>query len=109
MKWERGTAAYKRTKLRLPDDLPEETVEEIQQTAIQACRALEVRDYARVDLRLKPDGTWYTLEVNPNPWLHSSAEFVLAAKQSGRDQVGLIEEIALMALARRRRRAVRPY
>ena len=104
VKWERGTAAYKKTKLRLPDDIPEELVAEIQDTACKACRALEVRDYARVDMRLKPDGTWYTLEVNPNPWLHSTAEFVLAARQSGRDQAGLIEEIALMALARHRRR-----
>jgi D-alanine-D-alanine ligase len=105
VKWERGTAAYKKTKLRLPEDIPEEVVQEIQATAIRACRALEVRDYARVDLRLKPDGTWYTLEVNPNPWLHSTAEFVLAAKQAGRDQASLIEEIALMALARQRHRA----
>jgi len=109
VKWERGTAAYRKTKLRLPDDIPEELVAEIQDTAVRACRALEVRDYARVDLRLKPDGTWYTLEVNPNPWLHSSAEFSLAAKQSGRDHAGLIEEIALMALARHRRRARRSH
>ncbi|HLQ66482.1 MAG TPA: hypothetical protein VK123_04520 [Candidatus Limnocylindrales bacterium] len=109
VKWERGTAAYRKTKLRLPEDIPEELVAEIQDTAIKACRALEVRDYARVDLRLKPDGTWYTLEVNPNPWLHSSAEFVLAAKQSGRDHAGLIEEIAMMALERHRRRAHRSH
>jgi len=109
VKWERGTAAYKKTMLRLPTDIPEELTAEIQDTAIKACRALEVRDYARVDLRLKPDGTWYTLEVNPNPWLHSSAEFVLAAKQAGRDYVGLIEEIAMMALERHRRRAHRSH
>jgi D-alanine-D-alanine ligase len=109
VKWERGTAAYKKTKLRLPTDISEELTAEIQDTAIKACRALEVRDYARVDLRLKPDGTWYTLEVNPNPWLHSSAEFVLAAKQSGRDYAGLIEEIAMMALERHRRRAHRSH
>jgi len=107
VKWERGTAAYKKTKLRLPDDLPEDLVSEIQDTACKACRALEVRDYARVDLRLKPDGTWYTLEVNPNPWLHSTAEFTLAAKQSGRDQADLIEEIARMAMERHRRRRAR--
>jgi len=109
VKWERGTAAYKKTKLLLPADLPEEQVAEIQETAVRACRALEVRDYARVDLRLKPDGTWYTLEVNPNPWLHSTAEFSLAARQSGRDQADLIEEIAMMALARHRRRARRSH
>ena len=109
VKWERGTSAYKKTKLRVPDDIPEEIVAEIQDTAIKACRTLEVRDYARVDLRLKPDGTWYTLEVNPNPWLHSTAEFVLAAKESGRDHVGLIEEIAMMAVARHQRRARRAH
>lgn len=109
VKWERGTAAYKKTKLRIPDDIPEDLVAEIQDTACKACRALEVRDYARVDLRLKPDGTWYTLEVNPNPWLHSTAEFTLAAKQSGRDQAALIEEIAMMALARHGRRSRRSH
>jgi len=109
VKWERGTAAYKKTKLRIPDDIPEDLVAEIQDTACKACRALEVRDYARVDLRLKPDGTWYTLEVNPNPWLHSTAEFTLAAKQSGRDQAALIEEIAMMALRRHARRSRRSH
>jgi D-alanine-D-alanine ligase len=106
VKWERGTAAYKRTKLRLPEDLTEEKVTEIQETAVRACRALEVRDYARVDMRLMADGTCHTLEVNPNPWLHSSAEFALAAKASGRDFASLIQEIVVMAVARG---SARPY
>jgi D-alanine-D-alanine ligase len=71
---------------------------------VSACRALEVRDYARVDMRLAPDGTCYTLEVNPNPWLHSTAEFALAARESGRDHVGLIDEIARFARSRARDR-----
>jgi len=104
VKWERGTEAYRKTKLRLPTDLSEETVAEIQATAVSACRALEVRDYARVDMRLAPDGTCYTLEVNPNPWLHSTAEFALAARESGRDHVGLIDEIARFARSRARDR-----
>jgi len=104
VKWERGTEAYRKTKLRLPTDLSEETLAEIQATAVNACRALEVRDYARVDMRLAPDGTCYTLEVNPNPWLHSTAEFALAARESGRDHVGLIDEIARFAMSRARDR-----
>src|SRR5262249_45627276 len=106
VKWERGTEAYRKTKLRMPDDLSEETVAELQETAVKACRALEVRDYARVDLRLTPDRTIYTLEVNPNPWLHSTAEFALAARQSGRDYAGLIEEIVNLAVARYRGRTL---
>ena len=100
VKWERGTAAYRKTKLHFPTDLDEDLVSEIQQTAVRACSALEVRDYARVDMRLAADGKVYTLEVNPNPWLHSAAEFAMAAKESGRDHARLIEEIVEMAVAR---------
>jgi len=100
VKWERGTAAYQKTKLGFPEDLKASLVDEIQETAVKACQALEVRDYARVDLRLTPRGKIYTLEVNPNPWLHSTAEFVLAAKQSGRDYGDLIQEIVDLAMAR---------
>ena len=106
VKWERGTDAYKKTKLRVPEDLSEGVLAEIQETAVTACRALEIRDYARADLRLTPEGRIYLLEVNPNPWLHPTAEFALAAKQAGRDYVSLIEEIVGMALARYRGRTL---
>ena len=102
VKWERGTAAYRRTKLRFPQDLKQSLVDEIQETAVKACQALEVRDYARVDMRLTPKGRAFTLEVNPNPWLHSTAEFTLAAKQSGRDYAALIQEIVDLAVSRGR-------
>ena len=108
VKWERGTAAYRKTRLRFPTDLGEDLVAEIQNTAVRACRALEVRDYARVDMRLAPDGKVYVLEVNPNPWLHSTAEFAMAAKQAGRDYAGLISEIAAMAAARAPAGTLRP-
>jgi len=106
VKWERGTDAYKKTKLRIPEDLSEETIAELQDVAVRAYRALEVRDYGRVDVRLTPDGKIYILEVNPNPWLHTTAEFALAAKQAGRDYPALIEEIVNVALARYRGRAL---
>ena len=102
VKWERGTEAYQRTKLRLPKDLPEATRAKIEETAVTAFRALEIRDYGRVDLRLAEDGTIYTLEVNPNPWLHSTAEFAMAARESGRDLAQLVEEIVDLAVTRYR-------
>jgi D-alanine-D-alanine ligase len=106
VKWERGTDAYKKTKLRIPEDLSEDTVAELQDVAVRAYRALEIRDYGRVDMRLAPDGKIYILEVNPNPWLHTTAEFALAAKQTGRDYPTLIEEILNVAMARYRGRAM---
>ncbi|HMI31895.1 MAG TPA: hypothetical protein VK527_09165 [Candidatus Limnocylindrales bacterium] len=102
VKWERGTAAYRKTKLRFPEDIGEGLLAEIQETAVKACQALEVRDYARVDIRLTPKRRIYTLEVNPNPWLHSTAEFSMAAKQSGREHADLIQEVVDLALARYR-------
>jgi D-alanine-D-alanine ligase len=108
VKWDRGTEAYQKTKLRVPADLPEELAAAIQETAVRACRALEIRDYARVDLRLAADGSYYVLEVNPNPWLHTTAEFAMAAKESGRDHAALIQEIVDLALARYRGKVLQP-
>jgi len=108
VKWERGTEAYQKTKLHVPADLPEEVATAIQETAVRACGALEVRDYARVDLRLASDGAFYVLEVNPNPWLHTTAEFAMAAKESGRDHGSMIQEIVDAALARYRGKVLQP-
>ena len=106
VKWERGTEAYQKTKLRIAKDLPEATIEEMRTTAVLACRVLEIRDYARVDFRLTPDGALYALEVNPNPWLHSTAEFALAARASGRDLAAVVQEIVDLALTRHRGKAL---
>src|SRR5215471_1474195 len=94
VKWEEDTQAYKATKPFFPDDLEEETVKKLQDTAVQAFQALQLRDYGRIDFRLSPDGTVHVLEVNPNPYLHPTAEFVMAAKKSGRSFTEVVGEIA---------------
>jgi D-alanine-D-alanine ligase len=100
VKWGKGTGAYKDTKSAIAEDLPEETVGLLQNTAAAVFQALELRDYARIDMRLRPDGRVAVIEANPNPWLASKAEFALAARKSGRNYAQLIGEIAELALAR---------
>jgi len=100
VKWEEDTQAYKKTWPFLPEDLDEDLVARIQDTAVQAFQALELRDYGRIDFRLAADGTLHVLEVNPNPYLLPSAEFALAAKKAGRPFPQLIERIVEVALAR---------
>src|SRR5919106_4347853 len=100
VKWGKGTKAYKDTKSAIATDLPEEVVQTLQQTAIAAYQALELRDYGRVDMRLQEDGRVHVIEVNPNPWLSSRAEFAMAARKSGRTYPQLIEEIIEPATAR---------
>jgi D-alanine-D-alanine ligase len=72
----------------------------LQQTAVAAYQALELRDYGRVDMRLTPDGQVYVIEVNPNPWLASRAELAQAARKTGRTYTQLIGEIVDLAMAR---------
>jgi D-alanine-D-alanine ligase len=100
VKWGKGTRAYRDTKSVIAEDLSEETVALLQTTAIAVFQALELRDYARIDMRLRPDGRVAVIEANPNPWLTSKAEFAIAARKSGRNYTQLIEEIIELALAR---------
>ena len=100
VKWGKGTKAYKDTKSAIATDLSEEIVQTLQQTAVAAYQALELRDYGRVDMRLQPDGRVHVIEVNPNPWLSSRAEFAMAARKSGRTYPQLIEEIIELATTR---------
>lgn len=100
VKWGKGTKAYKDTKSAIATDLPEETVAALQQAAIAAYQALELRDYGRIDMRLQPDGRIHVIEANPNPWLSSRAEFAMAARKSGRTYTELIGEIVDLAMAR---------
>lgn len=100
VKWGKGTRAYRDTKSAVAEDLPEEIAALLQQTAVAVFQALELRDYARIDMRLRPDGRVAVIEANPNPWLASKAEFAMAARKSGRNYTQLIEELVDLAMGR---------
>jgi len=100
VKWEEDTEAYQKSWPFVPKDLDEAMVTRLNDAAIQAYQALQLRDYGRIDFRLATDGTLHVLEVNPNPYLLPTAEFAMAAKESGRSYNDLIGEIVDLALAR---------
>jgi D-alanine-D-alanine ligase len=100
VKWEKDSEAYKKTRSQIAEDLDEETTQHLQQTAVAAYQALQLRDYGRIDMRLTPDGKIYVIEANPNPWLSSTAEFAMAAKKSGRSYAELMQDIVDLAMAR---------
>jgi D-alanine-D-alanine ligase len=100
VKFDKNAEAYKVTKSSVVEDLDEETVTKLQETALAAYRAVKLRDYGRIDMRLTPKGEIYVIEANPNPWLASTQEFAMAAKASGRSYTQLIEEIVELAMAR---------
>ncbi len=100
IKFERDTEVYKLTKSAPVEDLDEDTMQRLTQTALDVYRACKLRDYGRVDMRLTPKGEVYVIEANPNPWLSSAQEFAMAARKSGRTYTQLIGEIVELAAAR---------
>jgi D-alanine-D-alanine ligase len=100
-KWDKGSPEYQGTKAVLPD-LPEDLKARLQKAALDACRALLVRDYARVDLRLSETQEVYVIEVNANCDLDKASEFAAGALASGLDYPTLINRIAELAAERHR-------
>lgn len=102
-KWAEKSAEYKGTKAVLPQ-LPDELRARLQKVAVDAYRALRVRDYGRVDLRLTETGEIYVIEVNASCYLEASSEFATAAAAAGLDYPTLVNRIVELAVARRPRR-----
>jgi D-alanine-D-alanine ligase len=75
-------------------------LEEIHRAAEVAYRALELRDYARIDVRLTKDQKVYVLEVNPNPYISFGEDMANAAERVGMDYYEFIEHIVDEAVAR---------
>jgi D-alanine-D-alanine ligase len=100
VKFEKDTEAYKLTKSAIAEDLDEETATKLTEIAIKAYRAVKLRDYGRIDMRVTKKGEVYVIEANPNPWLSSGQEFAMAAKKSGLSYTQMIGEIVDLAMAR---------
>jgi D-alanine-D-alanine ligase len=98
-KWDEGSKEYQGTKSVLAN-LPDELRARLQKVAVDAFRALRVRDYGRVDLRLTDTGDIYVLEVNASCYLERSSEFAMSAAAAGLDYRQLIEKIVNLALER---------
>jgi D-alanine-D-alanine ligase len=49
--------------------------------------------YARIDVRLKPDGSVYVLEANSNPNLEKEEDFAISAQAGGIGYERLLERI----------------
>ncbi|MBA3260823.1 MAG: ATP-grasp domain-containing protein [Gemmatimonadales bacterium] len=98
-KWDERSKEYKGTRSVLAQ-LPDELRARLQKVAVDAYRALRVRDYGRVDLRLTDTGDIYVLEVNASCYLEKSSEFAMSAAAAGIDYPRLIEQVVNLALER---------
>ncbi|HEX5576030.1 MAG TPA: hypothetical protein VFX42_09170 [Gemmatimonadales bacterium] len=72
----------------------------IMETCRVAYRALWLRDYARLDLRLTPDGGVWVLEANANPFISYGHDMANAAAKAGMEYCDFIQRIVDAAVGR---------
>ncbi len=99
-KWIEESVNYKDTVGICPASLKEEIKLLIEELAKKAYILCGCRDYARLDLRLSPDGTPYFLEININPGIGPQDGAVRSAKTAGMDYSSFLKTIIKIALLR---------
>jgi D-alanine-D-alanine ligase len=101
-KWVEGTAEYIGTVGTCPAKLIPEVEQRVRDIARQAYKLMEIRDYARVDIRLDASNTPYVLEVNPNPDISRDTGFARSARAAGMTFEDMLAKIIETALERTR-------
>lgn len=97
------TEDHKRTKPRekiCPANIPTELAEKMIECSKLAFQALELRDFARVDIRLDEHNNIYLLEINSMASLGQTGSYVAAAKVAGYDFTALVNKILDVASVR---------
>jgi D-alanine-D-alanine ligase len=89
-----------RTEYFCPADFPAPVTTAIQGAALGAFHAIGGRDYARVDVMVRPDGSPVVLEVNTLPGMTETSLLPKAAAAAGLDFPALCGRMVDLALAR---------
>jgi D-alanine-D-alanine ligase len=93
----------KHVEYECPAKLTESENRLVEKVARATFAALECRDFARVDLRMAPDGKVYVFEVNPLPGMTPGySDLVLISNAAGMDYDQLMGEILVGGLRRLR-------
>ncbi|MFQ6046407.1 MAG: ATP-grasp domain-containing protein [Gemmatimonadales bacterium] len=74
--------------------------ERIDETCRVAFRALWLRDYARLDVRLTPENEVWVIEVNANPFISFGHDMANAAEKAGMDYYAFVDRIVTLATER---------
>jgi D-alanine-D-alanine ligase len=98
-KFDESSNEYRGTRAVIAE-IDSELSARLQNAALIAARAVRVRDYGRVDIRLSPTGDIYVLEVNANCYLEQKGEFAMAAAAADMNYRDLIQRIVDLAVAR---------
>ena len=101
VKWDRKYQEKLGVETGPAGDLTETQQRDIQRLCKRIFHSLDLTGYARMDLRLRPDGRVYVLEANANPNLAYGEDFAESAEVAGLSYEELLNKIIGLGLTYR--------
>ncbi|MBI3361201.1 MAG: ATP-grasp domain-containing protein [Chloroflexi bacterium] len=98
-KWDPDSEAFHLSAVQCPTEVPDRLRERIESVAEAAYRALRLRDYGRIDLRVRR-GIPYVFDVNSNPDITMEGGLARSARAAGYDYGQLTARIVELAARR---------
>jgi D-alanine-D-alanine ligase len=98
-KWLPDSHYYNHIFVRCPADVSPELARRVHDTVTRAYRAMGMRDFGRMDVRLR-DGVPYVIDINDLPDLSIGSGFPQNALAAGYEYPQAIEQILDLALRR---------
>lgn len=98
-KWNPESEAYRLTSVQCPIEVDPTLKRRIEKVAANTFRALRLRDYGRIDMRVR-NGVPYVLDVNANPDITLEGGFARSARVAGYDYGRAIAKILSFAAKR---------
>jgi D-alanine-D-alanine ligase len=83
-----------------PPDLPQKTLEKLEEFSIKSFKVLGCRDFSRVDFRVGKNGTPYFIEINPLPGLGTYSDLIIMGVKMGWTHEGVIQTVLDTAIER---------
>jgi len=101
VKWDPVYAKKKGIVYGPAPDLPDAMRDAIERVCKRTYKVLNLSGYARIDLRLTPEGKMYVLEANPNPDLSNGGEFAESAGSGGIAYPDVLERVLQLGMSYR--------
>lgn len=93
VKWDRAYQRRYEITTSAAADLPPAVLQQLDRLSRRIYRALHLSGYARIDFRVRADGSVFVLEANPNPNLTCDEDFAESARAAGTGYRELLERI----------------
>ncbi|HEY4210399.1 MAG TPA: hypothetical protein VGM84_02860 [Steroidobacteraceae bacterium] len=99
VKWDKRYQEKYGITTRAAEDLPPPVLASLDRMSRRIYRALGLSGYARMDFRVKADGSVYVLEANANPNLEAAEDFAESARAAGTPYEELLERVIALGMS----------